>query len=240
MDRIAQTTAALARPVAPRLRRPGWRDPRLLVGLVLVAASVALGGWAVGAAARTVPVYAAVGPLVPGQALDAGSLAVREVRLDAAADAYLSAAEPLPTGLVVQRTVADGELVPRSALGEVDALELRPVAVPVEGVLPSGLVAGAVVDLWFVPEGGGAAVPAGAGSGSAGESGAPGAAPAQPVALAEALTVAEVGEPDGAFAVGGTTTVHVLVPLDRLTTVLGATAAEGDLQVVVVPGLASS
>ncbi|WP_199423523.1 hypothetical protein [Actinotalea solisilvae] len=239
MDRTAPTTGALARPVAPRLRRPGWRDPRLLVGLVLVAGSVALGGWAVGAAARTVPVYVAVGSLVPGQALDEASLAVREVRLDASTDAYLSAADPLPAGLVVQRTVADGELVPRSALGEVDALEVRPVAVPVEGVLPSGLVAGAVVDLWFVPEVGAsptATATTGATSGSPDDP----AAPPQPVALAEALTVAEVGEADGAFAVGGTTTVHVLVPLDRLTTVLAATAAEGELQVVVVPGLGSS
>jgi hypothetical protein len=235
MDRTAQTTGALARPVAPRLRRPGWRDPRLLVGLVLVAASVALGGWAVGAAARTVPVYAAVGPLVPGQALDAGTLAVREVRLDASAGAYLSATEPLPEGLVVQRTVEDGELVPRSALGSVDALELRPVAVPVGGVLPSGLVAGAVVDLWFVPEDAGATVAADAAGSTSGAG-----LPAQPVALAEGLTVAEVGEPEGAFAVGGTTTVHVLVPLDLLTDVLAATAGDGALQVVVVPGLASS
>ena len=33
----AHTTGALARPVAPRLRRPGWRDPRLLAGLVEAA-----------------------------------------------------------------------------------------------------------------------------------------------------------------------------------------------------------
>src|SRR5699024_7184933 len=33
----------LPSPAAVRLRRPGWRDPRLLLGVVLVAASVALG-----------------------------------------------------------------------------------------------------------------------------------------------------------------------------------------------------
>ncbi len=230
MDRTDHATEALARPVAARLRRPGWRDPRLLVGLVLVAASVAVGAWAVAAAGRTVPVYAAVGALVPGQTLDADALTVREVRLDGSADAYLSAREPMPEGLVVQRTVADGELVPRSALGSVDALELRPVAVPVPGALPAGLVPGAVVDLWFVPDDGGTADEVPAGGRVAGE----------PYELAAALTVAEVGEPEGAFAVGGTTTVHVLVPRERLTDVLAATAGQGLVQVVVVPGLAAS
>ncbi|WP_308121943.1 SAF domain-containing protein [Actinotalea ferrariae] len=221
--------------MATRLRRPGWRDPRLLVGLVLVAASVALGAWAVGAAGRTVPVYAAVGSLVPGEVLDADSVEVREVRLGAAGPAYLSADEPLPDGLVVQRTVAAGELVPRSALSAVDELAVRPVAVAVPGVLPEGLVAGSAVDLWFVPEDA-TAVPAGAGS----SEGAAPTPPRGPYELAAGLTVAEVAKPEGAFAVGGTTTVHVLVPVDRLTEVLAATAAEGDVQVVVVPGLAAS
>ncbi|MBN9374777.1 MAG: hypothetical protein J0I40_05175, partial [Cellulomonas sp.] len=50
-------TLDLPAPVAQRLRRPGWRDPRLLTGLALVAASVALGSWALRAAERTVPVF---------------------------------------------------------------------------------------------------------------------------------------------------------------------------------------
>ncbi len=234
MERTEHGPDGLPRPVATRLRRPGWRDPRLLVGLVLVAASVALGAWAVGAAGRTVPVYAAVGSLVPGDVLDADAVEVREVRLGAAGSAYLSADEPLPDGVVVQRTVGDGELVPRSALSSVDELAVRPVAVAVPGVLPEGLVAGSAVDLWFVPDDAG--VPTGPGA----SEGAAQAPPRGPYELAAGLVVAEVTKPEGAFAVGGTTTVHVLVPVDRLTEVLAATAAEGDVQVVVVPGLAAS
>src|SRR3954452_20167145 len=60
----------LPAPVAARLRRPGWRDPRLLVGVVMVAASVALGSWAVQSAQTTVPVYVARDALVPGQRLE--------------------------------------------------------------------------------------------------------------------------------------------------------------------------
>ncbi|WP_418605469.1 hypothetical protein [Georgenia sp. SUBG003] len=52
-------------PQARRMRRPTWRDPRLGVGVVLVAASVALGTWAVRDAAATVEVYAARDALTP-------------------------------------------------------------------------------------------------------------------------------------------------------------------------------
>ena len=34
-------------PTAARLKRPGWRDARLVVGVVLVLASVVLGSWVV-------------------------------------------------------------------------------------------------------------------------------------------------------------------------------------------------
>src|SRR5665648_686996 len=47
-------------PPAVRLRRPGWRDTRFLVGLVLVALSVAMGAAAFSAAARTVPVLSLI------------------------------------------------------------------------------------------------------------------------------------------------------------------------------------
>ena len=44
---------------ANRLRRPTWKDSRLLVGLLLVLLSTALGGFVVSRAEDTVPVYAA-------------------------------------------------------------------------------------------------------------------------------------------------------------------------------------
>src|SRR5665647_579686 len=78
-------------PPAVRLRRPGWRDTRFLVGLVLVALSVAMGSAAFSAAARTVPVFVAAEPLVPGEAVDVGAVVVRQVRLAESLDRYLRA-----------------------------------------------------------------------------------------------------------------------------------------------------
>lgn len=239
MQATAHETPVLVSPPALRLQRPGWRDPRLLLGVVLVALSVALGSWLVSAAARTVPVYVAEDPLVAGDVIDTEQLSVRDVRLPDGLDLYLSAQGKPVAGLVATRTVGAGELVPLSAVAESSDLEVRPVAVATDGALSTGVVEGSVVDLWFVPDPG---------------PGAPATAPAEPSAmsdassapvldrsprqLAAALTVAEVSAPDGALAVGARTTVHVLVPVGELAAVLEALSAEGSVQVVHIPGSA--
>lgn len=56
----APSTPSRLERTAPRLRPPGWRDPRLLTGIVLVAMSVALGSWLVASAGRTVPVLSLI------------------------------------------------------------------------------------------------------------------------------------------------------------------------------------
>ncbi len=216
-----QTTALdLPAPVAARLRRPGWRDPRLLVGIALVAGSVALGSWVVRSAEHTVPVFVVQAPAVPGDVVDPESLGVAEVRLGSV-DSYLRADEPVPPDAVVLRSVGTGELLPRSAVGSAGELALRPVAVAAAGELTATVRAGSLVDLWFTP-----ADPR-SGSATAGSG--------TPRQLAAGLTVAEVGRPEGALA-AGTTTVHVLVPLDELPDVLAALASEGRVDVVAVPG----
>ncbi|ADG75210.1 conserved hypothetical protein [Cellulomonas flavigena DSM 20109] len=217
------TVLDLPAPTAARLRRPGWRDPRLLVGIALIASSVVLGSWAVTTAQRTVPVYVARDVLVPGAALSSAALVVADVRLADRVDGYLRADEPLPDGAVLLRTVGAGELVPVAAVGDATDLDVRAVPVALSGPAPSGLQAGSRVDLWFTPEPPteGATEPGG---------------DAVPRELAAGLTVAELSSPDGAFASGGARTAHVLVPVDDLPTVLGALAGRGTVDLVPVPG----
>ncbi len=210
----------LPAPVAARLRRPGWRDPRLLAGIAMVAASVLLGSWAVRTAQATVPVYVTRAALVPGDRVDVRDLAVVDVRLGTVnLEHYLRADGPVAADGVVVRAVGRGELVPASAVGSAAELDLRPVSVPLERAPSGDLAPGAQVDLWFTPP-------------------APDddAAPAEPRELARALTVAEVTAPAGAFRASGGTSVQVLVPSDLLPDVLTALAADGTVDVVPVPG----
>lgn len=133
---------------ARRVQAPSWRDTRLLVGVLLVLASVLAGALVVARADKTAPVYAAARALTPGSALTADDLAVVSVRLEGAGGRYLSAGTRLVPGQVVLRAVASGELVPRSALGSRDQVDLRPVSVPVAADVAEPLGPGVLVDVW--------------------------------------------------------------------------------------------
>jgi hypothetical protein len=214
------STDRLPAPVAPRLSRPTWRDPRLVVGIVIVALAVALGSWAVSSAGRTVPVYVAAEALTPGTPLAADRLRTVDVRLGSVADGYLRADEPLPDDLVALRVVDDGELVPRSALGAADDVDVRSVAVQVTSGLSDRIRKGAVVDLWFVPEPPpGTDEPAG-----------------DPTTLVEGVVVEQVDSGDGGLVVADVITLHVLVGSADLPDVLAALGAAGSVAVVPVAG----
>jgi len=210
----------LPAPVAVRLRRPGWRDPRLLVGVAMVAGSVALGSWVVRSAQTTVPVYVAREALVPGQRIAADDVVVADVQLaDGALERYLRADEPLPADAVAVRVVGQDELVPADALGSAADLDVRSVAIPLERAPSRDVTVGALVDVWFSPAASGADVEA-----------------EDPRQLASSLPVAEVSRPERSLGGSGSSAVHVLVPQGQLPDVLAALASDGVLDVVPVPG----
>jgi hypothetical protein len=137
-------------PTPRRIRPPRWLDLRLVLGVLLVLGSVLLGARVLSSADATVPVWAAGGDLAPGTELTAEDLVAVDVRLDDAADAYLSAGTR-PEGWTLSRAVRAGELLPRSALEE--PTELVQLALPVQaGYVPPGLVRGQLVDVYAVAD----------------------------------------------------------------------------------------
>ena len=141
---------ALPGPTPRRVRPPRWLDLRLVLGVLLVLASVLLGARVVSAADATVPVWAVAGDLAAGTELTPDDLVAVDVRLDAAAGAYLST-DTRPEGRTLARAVRDGELLPRSALEESDALVQ--LALPVQsGYVPPGLQRGQLVDVYAVAD----------------------------------------------------------------------------------------
>jgi len=139
-----------AGPAPRRVRPPRWLDLRLVLGVLLVLGSVLLGARIVSAADATVPVWAATGDLAPGTELTADDLVAVDVRLDATADAYLSAGTR-PEGRTLSRAVRAGELLPRTALEEPG--ELVQLALPVQaGYVPPALERGQLVDVYAVAD----------------------------------------------------------------------------------------
>ncbi len=139
-----------AGPTPRRVRPPRWLDLRLVLGVLLVLGSVLLGARIVSAADATVPVWAATGDLAPGTELTADDLVTVDVRLDATADAYLSAGTA-PEGRTLARAVRTGELLPRSALEAPG--DLVQLALPVQaGYVPPALERGQLVDVYAVAD----------------------------------------------------------------------------------------
>ncbi len=146
-------------PPAVRLVRPGWRDPRLMVGVLLVCASVLLGARLLATGDDMVAVWAARAPVAAGARLQQEDLQATRVRFASAADAgrYLSADRPLDGPLVATRDLGAGELLPAAAVDAgAPALRQLPLTLPA-GAVPPGARAGARVDVYVVPRESGAA-----------------------------------------------------------------------------------
>jgi hypothetical protein len=141
-------------PSARRASAPGWRDPRLWIGVALVAASVVVGALVLGTSDDTVPVWAASDAMGAGHVLTAEDLTVRRVAFADASDAtvYVPADEQLPSGVHLLHAVAAGELLARAAVGSEDGPDLRQVPVSVApDQVPRAVGQGDVVDVYLRP-----------------------------------------------------------------------------------------
>ncbi|MCD1145734.1 hypothetical protein LQU92_10885 [Kocuria sp. LUK] len=189
-----------------RFRRPAWRDPRLLTGLLLVLLSVAGVAAVVAVTNRTEPYWAAARDIAVGQEVTAEDVVAVDVRLQDSAERYLPAASAPDPGTVAVQRIAGGELLPRTALADADRLDRKPVGIAVDHPLPDEAGPGSRVDVWV-------ADPQRSGRGFE---------PAR--LLLPAAEIASVEAEQTALGAGRGTVVHVLVedgPMEELVDALG-------------------
>jgi hypothetical protein len=144
---------------AVRATSAGWRDPRLWIGVLIVAASVVAGARLMSAADDTVAVWAVGSDAAPGDPLAPEDLVPRRVRFadDDDLGRYFTAADEVPADLELTRGVGAGELLPRAAVGPSGATHTLQVPVAVDAELvPGSVAAGSVVDVYLVGPGPGA------------------------------------------------------------------------------------
>ncbi|CCH76535.1 conserved exported hypothetical protein [Nostocoides japonicum T1-X7] len=206
---------------AGRLRKPSWRDTRLLAGVLLVLVSAVLGAVLVARADDRVPVYAASVALVPGQRLDDAAVRRVEVQLGDGMARYLPADEALPEGSYVLRDVRPGELVPRSALGSVADVSVQPVTIDVDATSASTLVRGSVVDVYVTPPKPGSTTEFD-----------------KPVRALSGVSVASEPEERTGFGASGTDTVavSVMAPQEQVAGIVAHLGDRSRITVVPVPG----
>lgn len=195
--------------------RAFWGDARFFLGILLVVASVA-GVWFVVAASRqTVPAFAASRTIVPGEAISRDDVRLVDVSLGQLGDAYL-APDALADGLVATRTIASGELVPRSAVGEASAARTTSVVLRSAVDVPGSVEAGSVVEVWAAPliERGSYDVPR--------------------ILVADA-TVVSVTRDDTMIG-GGSAALEIVIPRADVASTLAAMSDESALSVVPTTG----
>jgi hypothetical protein len=194
-------------------RRRFWFDPRFAIGLLLIVASVAGVVGIVGAADSSVLVYAAREPLAPGDRVDADDLIGTSVRLAGAERLYLVPDDLPDDGLVVTKAVAEGELVPASAVGSTEGERQTSIVVGVSGELAESVVAGSTVDVWSARESTGGVFEA-------------------PVVIVSGATVVRLVDQRGLVVDNDSTSIEVLVPRTDVARVLEAIANDDAIAVV--------
>ncbi|MGB3830024.1 MAG: SAF domain-containing protein [Ornithinimicrobium sp.] len=205
---------------ARRLKRPSWRDARLLIGALLVLLSVLAGSWLVATADNTTPVFAAAGPLLPGDEVTDADLVTTSVRLDEALDSYVDASDGLAAGTYVTRAVKPGELVPADALGTARQAMDKTVSVPIDPASSATLAVGTVVDVWV----------------SRRDQNEAAVRYLDPELLLERAIVAQVPANGGGLGVGvGRAAVAIVVPATQVAPVISSVDQEARITLVPAP-----
>ncbi|WP_284979750.1 SAF domain-containing protein [Arthrobacter sp. fls2-241-R2A-200] len=199
--------------VASRLKRPSWKDPRLLMGILLVLLALAGVIALVGAADQTAQVYIAREDISVGQVITEADLSVAKVRLNDVASSYVSVEDGLASGKVALQRIAKNQLLPRASLGQPDALDRKPVAITIEETLPSQAVPGARVDVWVAMPGVKSAFD-------------------EPELLLPGAEIAQVTSASASLGGSKSTVVLVLVTDEQMPKLLGAQANKAKVSVV--------
>ncbi len=216
--RGAQNSAAIgASPAGLRLSSRRWKDPRLIVGVLLVVCSAVGVVWVVNAADDRVAVWAVRGDIPAGSPVTPGKLVDVDVQVPELS-AYWLADDAVPEDLVALRDFAAGELLTRANVEIDNASDTRIVTLPVlRNQMPADLDVGRRVDVYVV------------------ERGVSGEADGPPQLVLRNAIVSSVDGDSGAF--GGTSLevgVALSLPQDQVPKVLDA-QARGTLTLVDVP-----
>ncbi|WP_394938894.1 hypothetical protein [Psychromicrobium sp. YIM B11713] len=132
-----------------RLRKPSWKDPRLMIGVLLVLVSVAGAVLLLGSADQTTDAYVSQGNIAVGQKIEQSKLNRVKVRLNDVQSSYYLANEVIPKDAVAVQYIPQGQLIAKHSVAQADLLGRKPVAIDLEQELPLSAAAGDRVDIWI-------------------------------------------------------------------------------------------
>lgn len=199
---------------APRIRTPGWRDPRLIVGAILVVLSVTGVVALMQSADSRQGYWAASVDIVPGVKAKPEDFHVVQASMSEASEMYWSAAEELPSEFYVAATVLQGEFLAQRQVSEADPGGRQQVGVRVSEDMPDSITTGARADVWVA-----LADPDGRGF-------------KEPHKLITNAEVVGMDDNSSAFAAADTATVYLMLSQDALPDVFDAQANGAKISLV--------
>lgn len=200
--------------LAPRLQQPSWKDPRLLIGVLIVLLSVVAVTGIVRINDRTEPYLAAKHDLLVGQRITNDDLQPVSVRLADSSSKYLSEGTRLAEGAVATQSIFEGQMVPRHSIGSVDQLRRKPMSLTIGEEAAGGIEVGQSVDVWVT------------------ESGSNGAEASDPRLVVSRAEVSRVTHDDSAIGGSAKATVQVLVEEGNLPPLIKAVSADSTITLV--------
>lgn len=143
---MSGVSASSPSPAPRRVARPSWLDLRLVLGVLLVLASVLIGAKIVSGASKTHAAVTATRDLAAGTVLTADDLRLSQVQVPGRGrDVYLADTKDA-IGQRLERAVSRGELVPSAAVAKVKAQTT--LTVPLAAGAAPRLRSGQRIEVW--------------------------------------------------------------------------------------------
>ena len=137
--------ARLIRSTSPTGRRR--LDSRLVIGTLVIVASVSAAYFVVSSADRTSNLYVTTTTVFAGTALTENNVALVPANLASVSDSYVAEGELVP-GSIATRTIGPGEFIAHGAVGQSALVTSTRLVVDVNSGIPADTPPGTAVDVW--------------------------------------------------------------------------------------------
>lgn len=208
-----------------RMHKPGFKDPKLIVGLILILISIAGVIGIIRINNQTYTYYTAKNDISIGQKITPDMLIEKQVNLGDSKDRYLSR-EQLESGkYIAVRQIPAGELISSASAHENIQERRRLVTVTLDRGIASALKAGERVDIWVISSGKEKQkVPEGEGKNEDNES--------EQKPLVQNAEISTIAVDEGVLGANGHANVQLWIESEKLPDILHAMSSETKITLV--------